>query len=85
MRCMRSDPESWSGVSMHASITSARRLAQRSRSRSGATPFAPWRVSASAHLVANVARLIVWWRLIPDDSSVPEVAPSKWTIVAAGW
>jgi hypothetical protein len=45
---------------MHASMTSARRLAHRSRSRSGATPFALWRASASDHLAANVARLIVW-------------------------
>ncbi len=82
---MRSEPASWSGVSMHASITSTRICAQRSCSSSGWMPFARCSASALPHFAANVAWFTTWWRLTPTVSSVPDVCPSKWTTVAKGW
>ena len=69
--CIRTEPESWSGVSMQASITSTRRSAPRSRSSSGRSPLARCAASSCAHFRANVAWLATWCRLTPAATSVP--------------
>ena len=55
--CMRTEPESWSGVSMQASTTSTRRCAQRSRSMPGYEPLVRCVASVAPHFRAKV-RLI---------------------------
>ena len=66
--CMRTEPESWSGVSMQASTTSTRRRTPRSRSSSGRSPLARCAPSSAAHFCANVPWLTTWCRLIPAAS-----------------
>src|SRR5207302_1440498 len=84
MASIRSEPESWSDVSMQASMTSTRRCAQRSRASPVCTPLAWCAESAWPHLVANVSRCATWCCLAPAVSSVPAVCPSKCTTVDSG-
>ena len=84
---MRTEPESWSGVSMYASTTSTRCFAWRSASSAGASPFARWVASATRPALRErrlVDRLVLLdaGRLVPTGRDALEVHDRRRGLVA---